>query len=548
MAYDYDLFVIGAGSGGVRASRIAASHGARVGICEDYRVGGTCVIRGCVPKKLLMYGSKFAHEFEDAAAYGWTVAPPTHSWATLRDNVNREVDRLNAVYLRLLDGAGVKLHMGRGRLMDRHTIQVGEETITAEKILIATGGHPVIPSIPGCEFAITSSDAFHLPELPKHITIVGAGYIAVEFAGIFHGLGAKVDIVLRRDRVLRGFDEECRTFVHESLKDSGIRMRTEMEIARIVAKGEDGKSGPFEVHTPMGGMFETDCVMYATGRAPNTSGIGLEKAGVQLNKAGAIAVDEWSKTTADNIWAVGDVTDRINLTPVALMEGHSGPACRLAFYPQLSAAGRFAGEARPQLERRRLVADQLAQLPVYPDAKRRGAPAPLSAAGVCRRGAAQGRQRSPTARPSCCRAATAPKASPSSTANNIRDTFRVLLQMAVVLTFGAGMPVVKVGRMAGQFAKPRSSNVEKIGGVELPSYRGDNINGIEFTAAKRAPDPERMVQAYNQSAATLNLLRAFAQGGYADLHEVHRWNLDFVRNSPAGREVRGSRGPASTRR
>jgi glutathione reductase (NADPH) len=240
----------------------------------------------------------------------------------LRDNVNREVDRLNAVYLRLLDGAGVKLHVGRGRLMDRHTIQVGEETITAEKILIATGGHPVIPAIPGSELAITSSDAFHLPELPKHITIVGAGYIAVEFAGIFHGLGAKVDIVLRRDRVLRGFDEECRTFVHEALKDSGIRMRTEMEIARIVAKGADGKSGPFEVHTPMGGMFETDCVMYATGRAPNTSGIGLEKAGVQLNKAGAIAVDEWSKTTADNIWAVGDVTDRINLTPVALMEGH----------------------------------------------------------------------------------------------------------------------------------------------------------------------------------------------------------------------------------
>ena len=291
MAYDYDLFVIGAGSGGVRASRIAATHGARVGICEDYRVGGTCVIRGCVPKKLLMYGSKFAHDFEDAAAYGWTVAPPTHSWVTLRDNVNREVDRLNAVYLRLLDGAGVKLHMGRGRLMDRHTIQVGEETITAEKILIATGGHPVIPSIPGAELAITSSDAFHLPELPRHITIVGAGYIAVEFAGIFRGLGAKVDIVLRRDRVLRGFDEECRTFVHQAMVDSGIRMRTEMEIGRIVARGPDG-SGPFEVHTPLGGKFDTDCVMYATGRAPNTSGLGREKVGVQRNKAGAIAEEQ----------------------------------------------------------------------------------------------------------------------------------------------------------------------------------------------------------------------------------------------------------------
>lgn len=319
MAYDYDLFVIGAGSGGVRASRIAAGHGARVGICEDYRVGGTCVIRGCVPKKLLVYGSKFTHEFEDAEAFGWTVPAPSLSWPTLRDNVNKEVDRLNAVYLRLLDGAGVKLHMGRGRLMDRHTIQVGEQTVTADKILIATGGHPVIPSIPGCELAITSNEAFHLPELPRRIAIVGAGYIAVEFAGIFNGLGVHVDLVLRRDRVLRGFDEECRTFVHDALKESGVKLRTETEIGRIVKKGE---KGPYEIHTPLGGMFETDLVMYATGRAPNTRGIGLEKVGVQLDKVGAIAVDEWSKTTADNIWAVGDVTDRINLTPVAIMEGH----------------------------------------------------------------------------------------------------------------------------------------------------------------------------------------------------------------------------------
>jgi glutathione reductase (NADPH) len=320
MSYDYDLFVIGAGSGGVRASRIAAGHGARVGICEDYRVGGTCVIRGCVPKKLLVYGSKFAHEFEDAAAYGWTVPAPTHSWATLRDNVQKEVDRLNGVYLRLLEGAGVKLHMGRGRLMDRHTVQVGEETVTAEKILIAAGGHPVVPEIAGREFAITSNEAFHLPDpLPKRITIVGAGYIAVEFAGIFNSLGAHVDLVLRRDRVLRGFDEECRTAVHDALKDSGIKLRTEMEIGRIIATG--GKS-PYQVCTPLGGMFETDVVMYATGRAPNTTGIGLEKAGVQLDKAGAIAVDEWSRTTAPNIWAVGDITDRINLTPVAIMEGH----------------------------------------------------------------------------------------------------------------------------------------------------------------------------------------------------------------------------------
>ncbi|MBL0899040.1 MAG: glutathione-disulfide reductase [Reyranella sp.] len=319
MAYDYDLFVIGAGSGGVRASRIAAGYGARVGICEDYRVGGTCVIRGCVPKKLLVYGSKFAHEFEDAEAFGWTVSSTAHSWPTLRDNVQKEVDRLNAVYLRLLDGAGVKLHMGRGRFMDRHTIMVGEQTITAEKFLVATGGRPVIPPIPGAEHAITSHEAVHLPTMPRRIAIVGAGYIAVEFAGIFNSLGARVDLVLRRDRVLRGFDEECRTFVHDSLKESGIKLRTEMQIGRIVKKGENG---PYEVHTPNGGMFETDCVMYATGRAPNTEAIGLEKVGVQLDKAGAIAVDEWSKSTAENIWAVGDVTDRINLTPVAIMEGH----------------------------------------------------------------------------------------------------------------------------------------------------------------------------------------------------------------------------------
>jgi glutathione reductase (NADPH) len=321
MAYDYDLFVIGAGSGGVRASRIAANHGARVGICEDYRVGGTCVIRGCVPKKLLVYGSKFAHEFEDAASFGWTLGEPSHSWAALRDTVQKEVDRLNGVYLRLLDGAGVKLHMGRARLMDRHTIAIGNETITADKILVAVGGRPEVPKIPGHEHAITSNEAFHLPDpLPKRIAVVGGGYIAVEFAGIFNGLGAEVDLVLRRDRVLRGFDEECRTFVHNALASSGIHMRTETNIERIVATN-DGK-GPYQLHTPNGGMIETDVVMYATGRVPNTGGIGLEKAGVQLDKAGAIAVDEWSKTTADNIWAVGDVTNRIALTPVAILEGH----------------------------------------------------------------------------------------------------------------------------------------------------------------------------------------------------------------------------------
>ncbi len=323
MAYDYDLFVIGAGSGGVRAARIAGGHGARVGICEDYRVGGTCVIRGCVPKKLLVYGSKFAHEFEDALAYGWAVGVPAHSWPTLRDNVQKEVDRLNGVYIRLLEGAGVTLHNGRGRLLDRHTVEVGDKLITADKILIATGGRPEVPQIPGHEHAITSNQAFHLPELPPRITIVGGGYIAVEFAGIFKGLGSEVTIVIRRDRVLRGFDEECRTAVHNALVECGIKVRVDTEIMRIEAPdGAAGRGAPLRLHTPLGGVFETDVVMYATGRAPNTEGIGLEKVGVQLDKAGAIAVDEWSRTTAGNIWAVGDVTDRINLTPVALMEGH----------------------------------------------------------------------------------------------------------------------------------------------------------------------------------------------------------------------------------
>jgi glutathione reductase (NADPH) len=320
MAYDYDLFVIGAGSGGVRASRISAAHGARVGICEDFRVGGTCVIRGCVPKKLMVYGSKFAHAFEESAAYGWSGLAPTHSWATLRDNVAKEVDRLNGIYLSLLKNAGVALHMGRGRFMDRHTLEVGAETITAEKFLIATGGRPEMPDIPGKEFAISSNEAFHIADpLPRRITVVGGGYIAVEFAGIFNGLGAEVDLVIRRERVLRGFDEECRGFVHESLNASGINIRKETEIVRIEAT--NGKA-PYRLQTKKGEVLETDLVMYATGRVPNTSGIGLEKVGVQLDKKGAVAVDEWSKTTAPNMWAVGDVTDRINLTPVAIMEGH----------------------------------------------------------------------------------------------------------------------------------------------------------------------------------------------------------------------------------
>ncbi|HJQ57359.1 MAG TPA: FAD-dependent oxidoreductase, partial [Vineibacter sp.] len=315
--FDYDLFVIGAGSGGVRASRIAAGHGARVGICEDDLVGGTCVIRGCVPKKLLVYGSHVSEEVEDAAAYGWTIAPPTFIWSTLRDNVQTEVMRLNGVYKDLLKNAGVELVVGRGRLMDAHTVAVGERIVTAGTILIATGARPWRPEIPGAELAIVSDDAFHLPALPKRVVVVGGGYIAVEFAGIFHGLGADVTVVLRRERVLRGFDEECRQAVQDGMAAKGVAFRGGAQITRLERRG-----AAIVATLDDGATLEADCVMYATGRHPNTAGLGLDKVGVHLDKASAIAVDEWSRSTAPSIYAIGDVTNRLNLTPVAIMEGH----------------------------------------------------------------------------------------------------------------------------------------------------------------------------------------------------------------------------------
>jgi len=315
--FDYDLFVIGAGSGGVRASRIAAGHGARVGICEDDLVGGTCVIRGCVPKKLLVYGSHVSEDIEDAAAYGWTIPHPGFDWATLRDNVQKEVMRLNGVYKNLLKGANVELVVGRGRLMDAHTIAVGERTVTADKILLATGARPWRPDIEGADLAIVSDDAFHLPTLPKRAIIVGGGYIAVEFAGIFNGLGSEVTMVVRRERVLRGFDEDCRQAVQDGMSAKGVAFRTGAQITRLERRA-DAITATFADGTSQ----DADVVMYATGRHPNTVGLGLEKVGVHLDKAGAVAVDEWSRTTVANIYAVGDVTNRLNLTPVAIMEGH----------------------------------------------------------------------------------------------------------------------------------------------------------------------------------------------------------------------------------
>ena len=316
--YDYDLFVIGAGSGGVRASRIAAGHGARVAICEESRVGGTCVIRGCVPKKLLVYASQFAEGFADAPGYGWTVPEPAFSWPDLIAAKDREIDRLNQVYLRLLDNAGVDLHMGRGRLVDAHTVEVGERRFTADKILIAVGGRPWVPDIPGKELGFTSDEAFHLEQLPRRVLIAGAGYIAVEFAGIFNGLGSRVSLAYRRDRILRGFDADVRRAVEAGMQERGIDFRYHAAPARL-ARVDDGIEATFSDDTS--GTY--DAVMFATGREPYTWDLGLEQAGVRTGPGNRIEVDAYSRTSVDNIFAVGDVTDRINLTPVALMEGHA---------------------------------------------------------------------------------------------------------------------------------------------------------------------------------------------------------------------------------
>jgi glutathione reductase (NADPH) len=317
MAYDYDLYVIGAGSGGVRCSRIAATAGARVAICEDDRVGGTCVIRGCVPKKLLVYGSHFAEEFEDAAGYGWQIGESKFSWPTLIANKDNEIDRLNGAYKRLLSDAGVTLHEGRGRLIDANTVEVAGKRYSAERIVIATGGRAVRPGIEGAEHGITSNEAFHLKTLPKRILVYGGGYIAVEFAGIFNGLGAEVTQVVRRDLILRGFDQEVRQHLQKEMTRKGVIFRPNTELVAVEKSGD-----ACLCKTAAGETIETDLVMFATGRAPNTQDLGLEQVGVGLNKAGAIAVDEWSQSTVPSIYAIGDVTDRINLTPVAIMEGH----------------------------------------------------------------------------------------------------------------------------------------------------------------------------------------------------------------------------------
>ncbi|GAB4177442.1 MAG: glutathione-disulfide reductase [Thalassobaculales bacterium] len=318
MPFDYDLFVIGAGSGGVRASRIAARLGARVAVAEEYRYGGTCVIRGCVPKKLLSYAAHMREEFEDAAGFGWTVPPASHDWATLIANKDREIARLEGIYRGLLSNAGVTLYEGRARIAGANTVEVGGRRITAEHILVATGGRPEMLPVPGIEHAISSNEAFHLAALPRRVAVVGSGYIAVEFAGIFNGLGAQTMLVYRADRPLRGFDEDVRTVLAEEMAKKGVVLRPHTTVERIERLPQG-----LRLTLGRGEPIEVDAVMYATGRSPNTADLGLESVGVHLNKKGAIAVDEYSHTTAPGIHAVGDVTDRIALTPVALGEGQA---------------------------------------------------------------------------------------------------------------------------------------------------------------------------------------------------------------------------------
>ncbi|MGP1396409.1 MAG: glutathione-disulfide reductase [Inquilinaceae bacterium] len=317
--YDYDYFVIGGGSGGVRSGRIAAGHGARVAVAEERYLGGTCVNVGCVPKKLLVQAAHFSHDFKDAAGFGWTVGEPRHDWRRLIENKNTEINRLNGIYRRLLEGAGCTIIDARATLVDAHTVAVGDERITAKTILIATGGWPVLPDRPGvAEYGITSNDAFFLEALPRHVVIVGGGYIAVEFAGIFNGLGSKVIQLYRGPLFLRGFDRDIREALAEEVTRAGIDLRQNTDVLKL-----EKTSDCLLAHLSDGRMIETDAVMFATGRSPNTTNLGLEAAGVAVTPSGAIAVDADYRTSVPNIYAIGDVTDRMNLTPVAIAEGHA---------------------------------------------------------------------------------------------------------------------------------------------------------------------------------------------------------------------------------
>lgn len=317
-AFDFDLFTIGAGSGGVRASRVAAAHGARVAVAENRYLGGTCVNVGCVPKKLLVYAAQYAEAWREAPAFGWSGGTPAFDWQRLIANKNAEIERLNRVYRSLLTDSGVTIIEGRARLIDAHTVAVGERRLTAHHILIATGGWPVVPSFPGAEHVITSNEAFFLDRLPERIVILGGGYIAVEFAGIFNGLGSRVTQLYRGPLFLRGFDDDIRHTLAEEMIRAGIDLRFRTNI-RALARTADGLA----VTLDDGSTLQADAVMAATGRAPLTADLGLEAAGVTLDGNGAVVVDADQRTSVATIYAVGDCTNRLNLTPVAICEGHA---------------------------------------------------------------------------------------------------------------------------------------------------------------------------------------------------------------------------------
>ncbi|WP_439134556.1 glutathione-disulfide reductase [Pseudomaricurvus sp.] len=316
-AFDFDLFVIGAGSGGVRASRMASGFGARVAVAEDTFLGGTCVNVGCVPKKLFVYGSHVPEEVEAAAGYGWSVAKPEFDWPTLRDNKTKEIQRLNGIYGNILANAGVELIEGRATIVDPNTVEVNGKQYSAERILIATGGWPKIPEIPGAEHIISSNEAFYLEDFPKRVMVLGGGYIAVEFAGIFNGLGAETELIYRGPLFLRGFDQEVREFTANEVAQKGVKLTFDTNIESV----EKQASGELKVVLTDGSERIVDCVMAATGRAPKIDGLGLENTSVKLTESGTLAVNDDYQTDESSIYAIGDVVGRMELTPVALAEG-----------------------------------------------------------------------------------------------------------------------------------------------------------------------------------------------------------------------------------
>jgi glutathione reductase (NADPH) len=315
--FDFDLFIIGAGSGGVRAGRVAASHGAKVGIAEESNLGGTCVNVGCVPKKLFVYASYFSEEFENCKSYGWNAEKINFNWQILISNKNQEILRLNKIYEKLLNESGVEIIYGRAKLIDNNTICINDKSISAEKILIATGAWPTIPDLPGKELIISSNDAFHLDALPEKIIVVGGGYIGVEFAGIFNGLGVDTTLIYRGDQILRGFDTESREFLSQEIEKKGTKLRLNTTIDSISKIDND----LLQIHLQSGQTIDTNMVLYATGRHPNTAGLGLTEIGIKLDESDAIKINSDFQSSVPSIYAIGDVTNRHNLTPVAISEG-----------------------------------------------------------------------------------------------------------------------------------------------------------------------------------------------------------------------------------